>query len=181
MKTGAGFLRPNRSLQKVLKGAGVLFCPLQGVRGSVKGRIVWACGLLALSLTCVRMNVSGSLPETWWWGVRCFSLPERGSVVLVERKGWAGSLLKQVTGVAGDRVQVEGDVLRINGTAVVRLKAPAPGWKPLPDQVIPQGYVFVSTPHSTGLDSRWARIGLFAVHELKARMWPVPFLTRRHP
>lgn len=69
---------------------------------------------------------------------------------------------KVVFGVGGDEVTRRGSLVRINGTAVVKLKRVTKlgeRLQPGPVGIIPRGCYFMGTPHRDGLDSRYADIG----------------------
>lgn len=70
---------------------------------------------------------------------------------------------KQVMGMAGDAVTVEGREIFVNGrrvaTAKERSRRGVP-LAPIPPQVIGYGCFFLATDHPDGFDSRYAAIGI---------------------
>lgn len=143
-----------------------------------KGIMLVGFGLVIAEQSCFRINVSESLPQPYWVGLRGIT-PQKGSYVLVQKPRWGDSLLKQVTGVEGDLVSRQGSTLCINGQSVCTLPlSSGRDLKPLSDQVIPEGYVFVSTSHERGIDSRYENPGLIALESIKAVMWPLPLSER---
>ncbi|MGC1470120.1 MAG: S26 family signal peptidase [Sphingorhabdus sp.] len=83
---------------------------------------------------------------------------------------------KIVYGVGGDAVTRHGDVIRINGAPIVKLKrftkkgeALVPG----PVGTIPNGCFFMATPHKDGLDSRYADIGFVCARQILGTARPI--------
>lgn len=69
---------------------------------------------------------------------------------------------KRVYGVGGDRVSRDGNLVRVNGRAIARLKRFAKTGEALtpgPIGIIPPGCFYMGSPHRDGLDSRYDAIG----------------------
>lgn len=83
---------------------------------------------------------------------------------------------KQVIGVPGDVVAVEGRRFLVNGRSAGMAKAADREGRPVEMSapgIIPQGFYFVSTPSPDSLDSRYRVIGLIPKSRLVGRAFPV--------
>jgi len=83
---------------------------------------------------------------------------------------------KQVIGVPGDVVTVEGRRFLINGLSAGLAKPADREGRPVEMSspgIIPPGYYFVSTPSPDSLDSRYRIIGLIPTNRLVGRAFPV--------
>lgn len=127
---------------------------------------------------CVLINTSASLPN-WLFLVEVGRVPTRGDYIVFEMaqtplvvsvfgsdpKPW----VKQVLGVAGDRVSVAGRTVAINGQRVARAKELSRGGIVLHvarEQRIPARCYYVGTGHIDGFDSRYAEVGLICGHRV---------------
>lgn len=120
----------------------------------------------------VFINMSDSLPN-WAFLLKTHQFPtERGQYVMFDPPRSAllerhfgedpGAFGKIVYGLPGDVVTREGAIVSVNGKPVGRLKprtrlgeALTPG----PTGRVPEGCLYVGTPHLDGFDSRYAEIG----------------------
>jgi conjugal transfer pilin signal peptidase TrbI len=83
---------------------------------------------------------------------------------------------KQVVGVPGDLVTVEGRTFSINGKRVGIAKTADKEGRPVeaaPPGIIPAGHYFVITPSPDSLDSRYRIIGLIPKSRLVGQAFPV--------
>lgn len=86
------------------------------------------------------------------------------------------TMIKYLLGVEGDRVERRGDHLVLHtrrgsfdvGRCKTLSRSGVP-LQPLPDQVIPAGFVYVWAPHPDALDSRYAASGLVPVSAIRGR------------
>ena len=131
------------------------------------------------------VNTTDSLPN-WAFLVDRSRLPAKGEYVffapprtaLLRRHfgDRAKPFGKIVYGVAGDVVARQGDVVTINGKAVVRMKARTRLGEPLAAGAtgeIPAGCFFAATPHRDGFDSRYADIGFVCAHQIVGTGVPI--------
>jgi conjugal transfer pilin signal peptidase TrbI len=117
------------------------------------------------------INTTDSLPN-WAFVIERGRLPVLGDYVVfdpprvplvIRHFGPKPQLFgKIVYGVAGDVVTHDGSIVRINGSAVARMKPRTRFGEPLTPGAtgtIPPGCFFAGTPHKDGFDSRYAEIG----------------------
>lgn len=124
------------------------------------------------------INTTESLPN-WAFYIDRNRQPQRGdfavftppaSPIITAHFGKKSApFAKRVYGMPGDLVTREGNVVRINGTEVARLKprtrrgeALVPG----PTGRIPPGCYYLGTAHADGLDSRYADIGFVCANRI---------------
>ncbi|MCH9780989.1 MAG: S26 family signal peptidase [Alphaproteobacteria bacterium] len=100
---------------------------------------------------------------------------ERGDIVVFDNplsKDGAG-YIKVVRGVPNDQVRREGRHFFLEGQYVGYAKPRAIDGRPLASSVfegvIPEGYIWVWTPHQDSHDSRYAEVGLIAAEDISAR------------
>lgn len=130
---------------------------------------VFAIGLLALAISpwlSLSVNLSGSLPGTLYLIHKGAAL-KKGDLVAFHWQGGAtypaGTVfIKQVAGVAGDRVQRLGREYWVEG-AWIGIAKPfsraGVALQPAAAGVIGAGKYFVATPNPDSLDSRYALTG----------------------
>ena len=152
--------------------------------------LLWGAAL-ALSLSGIgaaigeqyqfALNETESLPN-WAFVIDRHKLdPKRGDyfafVAPPNRYYPAGfRFTKQVVGVPGDVVTVEGRVFSINGKPVGAAKPADKEGRPVAmatPGTIPAGHYFVSTPSVDSLDSRYRIIGLIPKARLVGQAFPV--------
>lgn len=117
------------------------------------------------------INTTQSLPNWAFW-IDKHRVPQRGDFVvfsapqtpLITAHFGSSSppFAKRVYGMPGDVVSRQGDVVRINGAEVARLKPASSrgeALKPGPTGRIPDHCYYLGTAHKDGLDSRYADIG----------------------
>ena len=101
--------------------------------------------------------------------------PSEGDLVLFDapaNRFLNGRFVKRVAGTAGDRVTVVGREVRLNGVTVATAKSASRKGEPLrpiPDQVIPEGFVFVVGEHIDSFDSRYFDFGLVPLSTVHGR------------
>ena len=142
-----------------------------------------ALGLLAIGLAAtqalaqwrdghlVLINTTDSLDQ-WAFLVDRNQIPERGDFAFFRAPQTAfiarhfgpdvPPFGKLVYGVGGDIVSRTGDLVRINGRVVARLKPftrKGEALLPGPTGPVPQNCFYLGSPHRDGLDSRYAQIG----------------------
>ena len=143
---------------------------------SLYNNFLWICLIpLAWFLTqhfAIAINLSRSLPQKVWL-VQLNKRPERGDYLLFKAPSHLGldpktTLIKQVKGLPGDRVQNLERHIYINGDYVCYAKQYS-----LTGQVLSEGFegrletgeYYVHSPHPNSLDSRYAAMGLIYDHQ----------------
>ena len=117
------------------------------------------------------INTTQSLPNWAFW-IDKHRVPQRGDFVvfsapqtpLITAHFGSSSppFAKRVYGMPGDVVSRQGNVVRINGAEVARLKPASSrgeALKPGPTGRSPEHCYYLGTAHKDGLDSRYADIG----------------------
>lgn len=133
----------------------------------------------------VLFNWTDSLPyhvAVVWHGTHA---PQRGDYVVFSFAGEAQHaypglrgqpFFKQVRGLPGDVITVEGRVVSINGEAMGYVKAHTFDRRPLepiPAMVIPHGHYFVQGTGADSFDSRYLASGLVRADQVLARVLPL--------
>jgi len=135
-----------------------------------------------LSAGRVILNGSGSLPHNAYFMVTWPKLVPNGAYVALKTpdalKQTLGDtpLVKQVRGIAGDRLVHRGEALCIHDTCFKAEQKPDD--TPLgltPSQIIPDGQFAAFGTSENSLDSRYKIIGLFRVEDVIAVGFPIPF------
>lgn len=83
-------------------------------------------------------------------------------------------LTKRLIGVAGDRISLQGRIMRVNQEwqgALHQHNSQGHLLTPLSIKTIPEGFVFVAGSHSGSLDSRYAEFGLVSRHHILGRVY----------
>ena len=151
--------------------------------------------ILVVSLVCVVVfftmlfrivGVKGdSMKDTLYGGDRLIlcpilTSPERGDIVVVNRYT-DEPLIKRVIGVAGDRIEIDPDLLRVrlNGELLEEsyVQFPSVPYDMTGEITVPEGTVFVMGDHrDNSHDSRWDDIGPVPVEDIIGhavlRLWP---------
>ena len=124
------------------------------------------------------INTTQSLPNWAFW-IDKHRVPQRGDFVVFAPAQTplitahfgkvSPPFAKRVYGMPGDVVSREGNVVRINGAEVARLKPASSRGEPLapgPIGRIPEHCYYVGTAHKDGLDSRYADIGFVCANRI---------------
>lgn len=159
-------------MRKVIVAAIVLIVPL---------------GLLVVTLSYVRLNVSSSLPYGLYRIHRMAYQLTPGMLVIVLVPGWSdpsSPLLKPVAAVAGDIVCRVGGILLVDGTDYGPVYDVWNGTA-LPSAVaddscvtVPPGYVFLASPAPQSKDSRY--FGAVPITQLSAIATPLLTWSAKH-
>jgi conjugal transfer pilin signal peptidase TrbI len=115
-------------------------------------------------------SLTDSLPEHYF-----VQLPKRtpkiGDLTVVNNQFYGGRLIKKIIGQAGDQVSTDTNGDLWVGKQLVGKVYPQTGdgrnLTPTQDQVIPEGQVFLYSPHPKSFDSRYQEVGLVQVNELE--------------
>jgi signal peptidase I len=105
-----------------------------------------------------------------------FHDPQRGDVVVVNRAEEGINLIKRVVGLAGEKIEVRGGHVWINGQPIEEPWVHYFGGRDYPATVIPEGHVFILGDNR--MNSRDSRdIGPVAVEAIEGRAifiyWPL--------
>ena len=85
----------------------------------------------------------------------------------------ADTLVKIITGMPGDEVQLLDNVITINDKTIGAVQTQAQNNTPLHPGfggIIPNDYYFVSSPHPQSFDSRYREVGLIHQSQLLGRV-----------
>ncbi|WP_026289210.1 S26 family signal peptidase [Thioalkalivibrio sp. ALMg11] len=159
-----------RVLRAALVAAALLAWPVHALVSAVSDRYMFA------------LNLTESLPERVFWVERVESEGNPSNRAIIEELSFGDRIaflvgegardhyrpdtvfVKEVRGVAGQTVSVdENRIVHIDGQPVAKAKPESGRGLPLEvveGGVIPDGKVFVWTPHEDSYDSRYADIGL---------------------
>ena len=134
----------------------------------------------------VLFNVTPSIPYWVVWADYGSKRFERGDLIVYSFRGPAGDkdypglreqpFLKQVVGVAGDVVAVQGREVFVNGASVGVAKTHSFDRRPLDPigpGVIPAGHVYVRGTSADSFDSRYRASGLVRVADVTAKVRPL--------
>ena len=115
-------------------------------------------------------SLTDSLPEHYFLQLTKFS-PSKGDLTIVYNPFYGGRLIKKIIGQAGDQITTDavGD-LWVGQKLVGKVYPQTAEGKKLNrtrDQVIPEGQVFLYSPHPKSFDSRYLEVGLVPVADLE--------------
>ncbi len=136
-----------------------------------------------ISQTLLLRCQSDSLSNVSYLLIKKGSSFERGDIVCLQNHKSpfieADQLLaKHILGLSGDRIQREGNFLKIIPQGEVFPPSPLPllsmtskgePLTPLSMTMIPEGYVFVAGDHPKSFDSRYEEFGLVNIENIKGR------------
>ncbi|MGQ0622911.1 MAG: S26 family signal peptidase, partial [Panacagrimonas sp.] len=152
-------------------------------RRFIVGLVAWAVAASLLLLGArpwgrLAFNGSDSLPG-FLYVIRVGELPQRDQLVAFYpprnrfyREGMF--FVKQVKGVSGDRIERRDAEFFVNGQHLATAKARSLKGQPLqpgPEGVLPDGNLWVWTPHPDSFDSRYADVGWIAPDRVLGRAY----------
>ena len=122
-------------------------------------------------------NESESLPFKLFLVLKK-ATPHKEDYAVFSHPWFQKDLIKQVVGVEGDDVRIAPDkTIWVGGQKLGSfINTTSSGTKLTPlkfSGCIPEGYVFVASPHERSFDSRYEEMGLLTVKDLKARAIPL--------
>ena len=123
----------------------------------------------------VRYTVSESLPYKFFISRPCSHIVKNQYVAFEHPKS-AVLVAKQVIGIAGDYISMQGGHLCINEQDyghVLEISPSGMHLHPIAERRIPEGYVFVYAPNPESFDSRYQEFGLVKTEQLKETLWPI--------
>ncbi len=124
-----------------------------------------------------RWNRTDSLAHTLFF--RTVADPEaleRGSCVSFRHPLSQTRVAKIIVGLAHDLIAIHADEIYVNHVLRGNIQKESPSGSkliPISAQVIPEGYVFVWSPHELSYDSRYEEFGLIPVHTIEDALWPL--------
>ena len=131
------------------------------------GMAMFFVGMLPFSCRFI-INSTHSLPQRYFVQLPWLT-PGKGSITLF---AWhERHLIKRIGGVAGDVVRYDPQGHLWVGNRCIGPVQRRESLEPLVPGTIPQGYVFVYTPHPDSLDSRYQHVGLIPVSQLQGRLF----------
>ena len=125
----------------------------------------------------LRWNRTDSLAYTLFF--RTVADPEaleRGSYVSFRHPLSQTRVAKIIVGLAHDSIAICGDEIYVHHTLRGKIQKQSPSGSqltPIAEQTIPEGYVFVWSPHELSYDSRYEEFGLIPLHTIEDALWPI--------
>ena len=145
-----------------------------GKKSIKKGLISFGIGFVVFGFISEQVHFiksfTDSLPEHYFLQLTKFS-PTKGDLTIVHNQFYGGRLIKKIIGQAGDYITTDavGD-LWVGDKLVGKVYPQTGEGKKLnrtKDQVIPEGQVFLYSPHPKSFDSRYLEVGLVPVAALE--------------
>jgi len=140
------------------------------------------CGLTVLCVGLLSSQLSIVVSETDSHPVHYFlnfkHLKPRLNDYTLADSAWAGKkIIKQIIGIDGDFVWCNGLNEVFVNDRLVGFTHPCGldgrALTPIQMQIIPEGTVFLYSPHRSSFDSRYAQLGLVPVSKLEGRVFPL--------
>lgn len=131
--------------------------------------MILLCGLTLFSFfeLGIRINNSPSIPAKVFLSHPLSTL-ERGQYVTFKLPVSDVVFAKEIAGIPGDAIETKNHTISINGEPKGGI---AEGFKPIPTQVIPQGFYLVLGSHKDSFDSRYEEFGLVPKEAIKEGLW----------
>lgn len=123
----------------------------------------------------LRFNSSNSLPFYAFYSFKSKEA-KRDMYVAIKHPASEIKLAKQIKGIAGDEINIDGDFIKVKGeTLGIILKTGRSGQTltPIKEGIIPKGHVFVYASHPQSFDSRYEDFGLISVDQIVEVLWPI--------
>lgn len=145
-----------------------------GKKSIKKGLISFEIGFVFFGFISEQVHFiksfTDSLPEHYFLQLTKFS-PTKGDLTIVHNQFYGGRLIKKILGHAGDRISTDAMGNLWVGQKLVGKVYPQTGegkkLTRVKDQVIPEGQVFLYSPHPKSFDSRYQEVGLVPVAALE--------------
>jgi conjugal transfer pilin signal peptidase TrbI len=137
-----------------------------------KGVISFAGVFVMVGMVSEQVHVikssTDSLPKHYFVQLTQIT-PKKGDCTVVYNPFYGGRLIKKILGAGGDRIHTDASGELWVGQKRVGKVYPQTGdgrkLTPIPNQVIPEGQVFLYSPHPKSLDSRYQEVGLVPMSE----------------
>lgn len=120
------------------------------------------------------LNLSASLPQ--WVFLQTSAKPQLFSYVSFEKAGRFWKLIKQVKGVAGEKIEFKDGLLWVEDRCIGKVKyrsASGRTYHLLKDNIVPKGKLFVAGEHEASFDSRYEEFGFVDEGEVLACYEPL--------
>lgn len=115
-------------------------------------------------------SLTDSLPQHYFVHLPKMT-PQVGDLTLVRNQFYGSCLIKKIIGQGGDRIRTDARGELWVGQQRVGKVYPQTGdgrkLTPTQSQVIPEGRVFLYSPHPKSFDSRYQEVGLVSVSDLE--------------
>ncbi len=152
----------------------------------LKDRRVWGAAVvvvyLVITLSVQRfefgINMTPSLPN-WGFFTDKSQTPKRGDYVKFtpyENEFYDGDFVKRLVGMPGDQIENRDNQIYLSGELIGFAKSISLDGKkltPISTQIIPDGYVFVTSDHKDSFDSRYEEVGLIPLYKLQGVSYPI--------
>lgn len=102
--------------------------------------------------------------------------PKKGDLTIVYNGWYKGKIIKRIIGIAGDQISTDGHGnIFINQQKIGRAHEHTNmqsglSLTTIKPQVIPEGRVFLHSPHPRSFDSRYQEVGLVPVNDLEGKV-----------
>lgn len=123
----------------------------------------------------LRINTTHSLSH-YLYLVQKHHLPKKGEFAGFTHPLFYGVVIKRVSGVPGDKIEIKNHNIYIAGQHICPLVDKNSKGEPLipaEEKLIPQGYYFVSGDHRRSFDSCYQAFGLVHQSQVEGRAWPI--------
>lgn len=142
---------------------------------------LWSFGIAFISFGIFSEHVhfikspTDSLPQRYFVQFPKFT-PKKGDLTVVYNGFYKGKIIKRIIGVAGDQISTDGHGnIFINQQKIGRTHEHTNMQSGLTlttikPQVIPNGKVFLHSPHPRSFDSRYQEVGLVPVSDLEGKV-----------
>lgn len=161
--------------------------PKETTENIQKAGVLILIGLISLILSVIFLihhyelrvyfNVTSSLPYTLFLHVKQKEngLNKGNFVVFYHSSFGAQPLIKQITGIPGEPIDLYRGILRNQEQLFPLQKETSTGipLTPLSSGIIPKDHYFLSGTHFRSFDSRYQSFGLIYVNNIKERVWPL--------
>ncbi len=122
-------------------------------------------------------DISKSLPHKLYIGYFGNFEIKKGDIVLLKHPSIRGYLIKKITGMKGDRIDILDDKICINdkqiGSILKRKLNKNEMVTPINTRHIETDYYFVCGTHEESFDSRYEEFGLIRKDDIKALLWSI--------
>ena len=105
--------------------------------------------------------------------------PKKGDLTVVYNGFYKGKIIKRIIGVAGDQISTDGHGnIFINQQKIGRAHEHTNmqsglSLTTIKPQIIPEGRVFLYSPHPRSFDSRYQEVGLVAMNDLEGKVFAI--------
>jgi conjugal transfer pilin signal peptidase TrbI len=132
-------------------------------------------GLLISNRLVFVVNVTESLPQVFWLGVKGIT-PKKGDYIVFTASGHDMSFIKRIAGESGDEIKVKGCDFFIDNEYVATAKTHSLEGKVLDlseEGKLREGEYFVLGEHKDSFDSRYKQMGRIEESRILAVAYPL--------